>query len=85
MMDQVPFRETHHVAGAAVKMAEDKACTMKDLTLSDFKSLHPAFESDVTGVWDFEKSIENRASIGGTSRAAVQGQIDELKKWLSAV
>lgn len=81
---KVPFRETHHIAGAAVKLAEDKSCTMKDLTLTDFQSLHSAFEADVNLVWDFEKSVETRGSIGGTSRGAVQGQIEALNKWLSS-
>jgi len=36
----VPFRETHHVAGAAVKLAEQKKCQLNQLTLEELKGLH---------------------------------------------
>ncbi|CAG8486295.1 9533_t:CDS:2 [Ambispora gerdemannii] len=78
----VPFRETHHIAGAAVRIAEERNTTMSNLSLSDFKQLHTAFEEDVSAVWDFEKSIENRSSLGGTSRVTVVAQIKKLKSWL---
>ena len=78
----VPFRTTHHISGQAVKMAEDRKCSMSDLTLEDLKSLHPEFEEDVKDVWDFERSIEQRCSLGGTSRKTVQIQIQQLKEKL---
>jgi len=43
----VPFRETHHISGAAVKMAEDRDVTLFDLSVEDLKSIHPQFEDDV--------------------------------------
>ena len=46
----VPFRETHHISGAAVKMAEDRDVTLFELTVDDLKSIHPLFEDDVTEV-----------------------------------
>ena len=46
----VPFRETHHISGAAVKLAEDKGCTLFDLTVDDLKAIHPLFEADVSEV-----------------------------------
>ncbi|KAI8320005.1 argininosuccinate lyase [Martensiomyces pterosporus] len=79
----VPFRETHHISGAAVKMGEDRGCQISELSVADLKTLHPAFEDDVLLVWNFEKSVDNRSSIGGTSRATVAGQIEQLKTWLS--
>ncbi|KAJ2891047.1 argininosuccinate lyase [Coemansia aciculifera] len=79
----VPFRQTHHISGAAVKMAEDRGCQISDLAVADLKTLHEAFEDDVLLVWNFEKSVDNRSSIGGTSRVTVQAQIDQLKQWLN--
>ncbi|KAL1923932.1 uncharacterized protein VTP21DRAFT_6967 [Calcarisporiella thermophila] len=78
----VPFRETHHIAGAAVRMAEERRISIDKLSLQDFKGLHPAFEEDVSTIFDFERSVEQRCSVGGTSRAAVVQQIDGLKSWL---
>ncbi|HRW06095.1 MAG TPA: argininosuccinate lyase [Caldilineaceae bacterium] len=80
----VPFRETHHVAGAAVQMAEIQAIPLSELTLDDLLSLHHAFEEDVMAVWNFEKSVDTRNTAGGTSRQAVTAQIRHLQKWLAA-
>ena len=43
----VPFRETHHISGRAVQMAEDRGCALTDLSVADLKSLHNLFEDDV--------------------------------------
>lgn len=79
----VPFRETHHVAGAAVQMAEMQAIPLSELELDDLLSLHHAFEEDVSDVWDFEKSVDTRDVTGGTSRRAVLEQIELLQQWLA--
>lgn len=74
----IPFRETHHISGSAVKMAEDRGCALTDLSLDDLRTLHPAFGPDVESVWDWEQSVERRNAIGGTSRRAVREQIAQL-------
>ncbi len=79
----VPFRETHHVAGAAVRMAEMQAIPLSELTVEDLLSLHHAFEEDVIDVWDFEKSVDTRDAAGGTSRRAILEQIERLQQWLN--
>lgn len=71
----IPFRETHHISGSAVKMAEDRHCELTDLTLDDLRTLHPAFDTDIALVWDMEQSVERRNAIGGTSRRAVLEQV----------
>ena len=43
----VPFRQTHHVAGRAVQMAEERGCALTDLSLADLQTLHELFEADV--------------------------------------
>ncbi|KAJ8326818.1 hypothetical protein BDV3_001455 [Batrachochytrium dendrobatidis] len=80
----VPFRETHHVAGHAVRMAEENNTTMSALTLMQLKTLHPAFEEDVAQVWNNERSIEQRSALGGTSRKSVLVQIQELRNYLDS-
>ncbi|KAI8987611.1 argininosuccinate lyase [Mycotypha africana] len=80
----VPFRETHHISGAAVKMAEDQNSSISELTLDDLKSIHSSFEEDVKSVWNFETSIENRDTPGGTAKSSVLKQIQLLKTWLSS-
>ncbi|TMW55526.1 hypothetical protein Poli38472_010408 [Pythium oligandrum] len=80
----VPFRETHHVAGAAVRMAEDKRKALNELTFEELSSLHPQFEQDVMDVWDFDVSVERKNVTGGTSKSAVVEQITSIKTWLDS-
>ena len=75
----IPFRETHHISGSAIKMAEDRHCELTDLTLDDLRTLHPAFDTDIALVWDMEQSVERRNAIGGTSRRAVLEQVARLE------
>ncbi|KAI7885610.1 argininosuccinate lyase [Lichtheimia hyalospora FSU 10163] len=79
----VPFRETHHISGAAVKMAEDRGTSLDTLTVEDLKTLHPSFADDVANVWSYETSIDNRTAPGGTSKPAVLDQINKLQAWLA--
>ncbi len=78
----VPFRETHHIAGAAVQLAEQRGVPLSALTVADLQGLHPAFQEDVALVWDYGASVERRDVEGGTSRRAVQAQIQQLRQWL---
>ena len=78
----VPFRETHHIAGAAVRLAETRGVNLAELGLDDLRTLHPAFEADVSRVWGFEESVERRDAAGGTSRRSVEAQIAQLRAWL---
>lgn len=76
---QIPFRETHHISGRAVALAESKKCGLKDLTVEDFKNLNDKFGDDVKSVFDFEHSVQGRSSIGGTHIKMVERQIDVLR------
>lgn len=80
----VPFRETHHISGAAVKLAEDKGCALSDLSVADLKVIHPLFEEDVALVWDFQRSAEMRDTEGGASKRSVLEQVQKLRTYLNA-
>lgn len=79
---QVPFRETHHVSGRAVALAESRKCQLNELTVADYKSLHSDFGDDVHVVFDFEASVERRQAIGGPSRAMIDRQVAVLREKL---
>jgi argininosuccinate lyase len=79
----VPFRESHHIAGAAVRMAEVQGVALPDLSLEDLQTLHKAFEEDVADVWSFDASVDRRDVAGGTSRRSVHEQVDLLRAWLN--
>lgn len=78
----VPFRETHHISGRVVALAEKENIPMDKLTLAQFKSVDERLGDDVLEVFNYEKSVELKSAIGGTSRSAVLKQIETLRKSL---
>ncbi|KAL9092822.1 MAG: hypothetical protein Q9165_004240 [Trypethelium subeluteriae] len=79
----VPFRETHHISGQVVALAEKEGIAMDELSFGQLKGVDHRFDKDVMGVFDYQKSAETRAVRGGTSKSAVQEQIRTLKQTLS--
>jgi argininosuccinate lyase len=77
----IPFRETHAIAGKAVRLAMDASRNvgMEQISLEAYQSLCPAFEADVYQVFDPMKSVEKRNAIGGTSPQSVKNQIEKIK------
>jgi len=75
----IPFRETHAIAGKAVRLAGEKNIQLDELLLEAYQALCPAFEADVYQVFDALKSVEKRNAIGGTSPQSVKKQIQQIK------
>merc|ERR1740124_813435 len=73
----VPFRETHHISGACVRLSEETNVSIDTLTLEQLQEIDSRFEADVMEVWDYEASVERKSSLGGTAKAMVQKQIDD--------
>jgi argininosuccinate lyase len=76
----VPFRQSHHLVGQAVRRAEELGVSLKALPLAEYQVLHPAFAEDLYAVFDFRRSVEARSAEGGTAPAAVRAQIEEAKR-----
>jgi argininosuccinate lyase len=79
----IPFRETHAIAGKAVRTAVEKAIGLEGLSLAEYQSLCPAFDADVYQVFDPLESVKRRNAIGGTSPRSVKMQIAECKMQIS--
>ena len=60
----VPFRETHHISGQVVALAEKKCTPMDKLSHKDLQSVDKRLGADF--VFDHEKSVEMRTATGGT-------------------
>jgi argininosuccinate lyase len=71
----VPFRESHHLVGRAVQRAEALGVSLQRLSLDEYRAIHPAFGEDVYEVFDFRRSVEMRATEGGTAPNAVSDQL----------
>ena len=81
----VPFRETHGVVGRLVRLAEEEGLPLSELSIDALQNEHEAFEEDVVEVFDWERSVEVRDTIGGTSLRAVKEQLEEVSAQLSGI
>jgi argininosuccinate lyase len=79
----LPFREAHHVVGAAVRLAADEHLRLSQVPLGRLRALSPLFAEDVTGVFDFERAVARRRAPGGTAPEAVAEQIAAAQAWLA--
>ena len=76
----VPFRETHHISGECVALAETlKLSGIDQLSMEQFKKIDDRFTEDVFEIFDFEQSVEHRNAIGGTAKKAVLAQLAKLQ------
>ncbi|GAB7023053.1 argininosuccinate lyase [Salidesulfovibrio brasiliensis] len=78
----VPFREAHHITGAAVAFAEDAGKGLEDLTLDEFKEFSDSIGEDVYEVLDYDACIKRRTSPGGTGPDSVAAQLALVREWI---
>jgi argininosuccinate lyase len=80
----MPFRKAHHVSGQVVALAEKQGCTLQQLGFEKFKAISELFENDIVqgSWWSYERSIESRNVVGGTSTESVKNQISNMRQVL---
>jgi argininosuccinate lyase len=78
----LPFRDAHHVTGAAVKRAETLGCDLADLPLSELQALNQGITAEVYDVLTPRASAGSRRSYGGTSPEQVRAQVARWKEML---
>ncbi len=76
----VPFRESHHITGRVVKLAESKGCDLAELSLADMQTVDPRITEDVFRVLTPEASAASRVSFGGTAPANVRAQVQSARE-----
>ena len=65
-------------SGACVRLAEEKKVSLDTLSIEELKTIDSRFDADVAKVWDYEVSVERKSSIGGTAKASVLKQIEDV-------
>ncbi len=78
----IPFREAHHLTGAAVALAEEKGVTLEELPLEDYRGICDRIGEDVYPILEPEAAVSRRETPGGTGPRSVAAQIAELDSWL---
>jgi argininosuccinate lyase len=71
----IPFREAHHITGAAVKLAESKGVALDQLALADLQAIDPRIDERVFAALSVDASVASRASYGGTAPDQVKAQV----------
>ncbi len=71
----IPFREAHHITGAAVKLAESRGCALDALPLADMQAIDARIDARVFDALSVDTSVASRASYGGTAPSQVRNQV----------
>ena len=79
----MPFRDAHHVTGAAVKRAEALGVDLPGLPLAEFQALCQGITPDVFEVLTPAASAGSRQSYGGTAPDQVRLQAARWREKLS--
>ncbi|MXO56479.1 argininosuccinate lyase [Pontixanthobacter gangjinensis] len=75
----IPFREAHHITGAAVKLAESKSIALDALSLVDLQAIDARIDERVFSALSVEASVAARASYGGTAPSQVSKQVAKAR------
>lgn len=79
----IPFREAHHLTGAAVALAEKRGKGIEDLSLEELQGISSVIHDDVFHVLDMRNAVARRNTPGGTGPEPVARQIASIKEWLA--
>ncbi|MFM9133893.1 MAG: argininosuccinate lyase [bacterium] len=71
----VPFRDAHDIAGACVRVAEERGVELWDLDDDDLAAVSPSLTPEVRDVLSVEGSVASRAAFGGTAPERVREQL----------
>ncbi|NBC36458.1 argininosuccinate lyase [Novosphingobium sp. FSY-8] len=75
----IPFREAHHITGAAVKLAESKGVALDQLSLDELQAIDARITEAVYPALSVEASVASRASYGGTAPSQVEQRVAEAR------
>ncbi len=79
----VPFREAYNLVGKVVKTSLAAGKLLKDLSLEEWQTIHPAFTPDIYDTITPKQVVAARNSYGGTGFDRVRETIEEAKKVIS--
>ena len=75
----VVFRDAHEIAGACVRVAENRGVELWDLTDADLSNISGELTPGVREVLSARGSVNSRSAYGGTAPIRVREQLAELQ------
>jgi argininosuccinate lyase len=80
----VPFNEAHEIVGRLVRLCEERACDLGDLSDDDLMGVDARLTPDVRSVLDARSALDARCGAGGTAPARVTEQLRDLEACAAA-
>ena len=78
----VPFRDAYKATGQLVYACTTQGKTLEELTLAEFRAIHPEFDEGVYQAIDLQTCVSQRGSYGGPCVAQTTRQIEELQQFM---
>jgi argininosuccinate lyase len=75
----IPFREAHHITGAAVKLAESKGVALDQVPLAELQRVDSRIDARVFAALSVDASVAARTSYGGTAPEQVRMRVAEAR------
>lgn len=76
----VPFREAYNLVGKAVKTSLEAGKLLRELTLEEWHSIHPAFAEDIYEAIAPQQVVSARNSYGGTGFEQVRQALQRAQQ-----
>ncbi|HEY7825872.1 MAG TPA: argininosuccinate lyase [Candidatus Acidoferrales bacterium] len=81
----VPFREAHEIVGKALRTADQRGKTIREMPLEELRNFSPAFAGDLGAVLTVESALRRRGIPGGTGPDAVRMALGEFRARVAAL
>ena len=75
-----PFRSAYKTVGEIVAFCQKNGKVLETMTIEEYKTFSPLFESDVFDEISLETCVNKRNSLGGTSVQSVEKQINYVRE-----
>jgi argininosuccinate lyase len=80
----LPFRDAHEAVARAVRLAEQQACDLADLSLDTLREFSALIQDDVYAVLSINGSLHSRDHIGGTAPNQVRAAVARARTSLTS-
>ena len=75
----IPFRQSHHVVGNLVRMAEERGVELRDLSVGELKSAHAFLNEEVKRMLGGSNVVHLYASAGSPNPKFVRTEVESWK------
>ncbi len=80
----VPFRDAHGIVGKLVLYCIEKGISLDEMSLEEYKAIHPVFEEDIYDAISIKTCIDKRNTIGAPGPEAMKKVIAINEDWIGS-